>query len=152
MFIVSAPYCIWCPWTGIICPEGDLHHHGFLLKNNFQQTCGELEGQEAGPRPVGRPPSRCQSPETEGDCLQMASSFGTAEGQPCGRHDRPLTAKAAQSSPRAKMEEKTCQILAEGLSKALHVLCLIFLPENRAANTLFSFPDFFRMHALMCPH
>lgn len=144
MFIVSAPYCIWCPWTGIICPEGDLHHHGFLLKNNFQQTCGELEGQEAGPRPVGRPPSRCQSPETEGDCLQMASSFGTAGGQPCGRHDRPLTAKAAQSSPRAKMEEKTRQILAEGLSKALHVLCLIFLPEKQGCKHFILIPRFFQ--------
>lgn len=29
--------------------EGDLHHHGFLLKKQpNKQTCGELEGQEAG--------------------------------------------------------------------------------------------------------
>ena len=119
------PYCIWCPWTGIICPEGDLHRHTLLLRSSFQQTCGKLEGQEARPRPVGRPPSRCQSPETEGDCLQMASSFGTAGKQPCGRHDRPHSAKAMPSSPQGRnSEENFCQILAERLSKALHVLCL----------------------------
>ncbi|KAG8520054.1 C-X-C chemokine receptor type 4 [Galemys pyrenaicus] len=87
------------PRTGIICPEGDLRHSGFLLKNGFQQTCGKLKGQEIRPRFVGRPLSRCQSPETEGDCLRMASSFGTAGEQTCGRHDRPLSAKAVQSSP-----------------------------------------------------
>lgn len=36
------PYCTWCPWTRIICPEGDLRHCGFLLKNGFQPTCGKL--------------------------------------------------------------------------------------------------------------
>lgn len=121
----QTPDCIWCPWTGIICPEGDLHHRGFLLKNGFQPTWGKLKGQEAQPRPVGRPPSRCQSPETEGDCLQMASSFGTAGEWPCGRHDRPHSAKAVQSSPPGQnVEEKTCQILAERLCKAFHALYL----------------------------
>lgn len=36
------PYCIWCPWTRIICSEGDLRHYGFLLENGFQPTCGKL--------------------------------------------------------------------------------------------------------------
>ena len=38
----QTPSCIWCPWTRIIHPEGDLHRHGFLLKINLQQTRREL--------------------------------------------------------------------------------------------------------------
>lgn len=74
----------------------------------------------------------------------MASSFGTAGGQPCGRHDRVCAAKAMQSSPWAEMEEKTCQILAERLNEALRVLCLIFLAGEWGCNHFILTPRLFK--------
>jgi hypothetical protein len=118
LFICSLPQtsnCIWWPWTGIICPEGDLRHCDFLLKNVFQLTCSKPKGQKAWPRPVSRPPPRCQSPETEGDCLQTASSLSTAGKQPCGRHDRSHSAKAMQSPSQGQnSKEKLAKLWEKG--------------------------------------
>lgn len=127
--VPQTPNCIWCPWTKIICPEGDLYCCGFLLKSRFQQTGGKSKGQETRPRPVGCPPPRCQSPETEGDCLQMASSFGTAGERPCGRHDRSSSAKAMRSSPwDQKLEKKLAKFWQKGLARLFMCFVSICLP------------------------
>lgn len=152
LFICSLPqipYCIWYPWTRIICPEGDLHHHGFLLKNDFQQTCGKLKGQKAGPRPVGRPPSRCQTPWTEGDCLQMASLFGTSGEQPCGRHNSPTLPRPCRACHGPKFGRETCQILSARLSISFHAFCLNLSSWKMGLLLLYSYSYLFQN---TCPY
>lgn len=130
------PYCIRCPWTRIIYPEGDLRHYGFLLKNGFRPTCGNLRARRPsqGLLVVHLPDVKAQRqkvivskwphPLAPQESSHVVDTAGPALPRPCRvGHEAKIRKRNLSNAGR------------EALSP------FIFL-ENGTDTTLFLFPDF----------
>lgn len=137
------PYCIWCPWTRIICPEGGLRHCGFLLKNGFQPTCGKLRARRPsqGLLVVHLPDVKAQRqkvivskwphPLAPQGSSHVVDTAGPALPRPCrAGHEAKIRKRNLSNTGRKAKQSFSCTLSQ-----------FIFL-ENGTDTTLFLFPDF----------
>lgn len=143
--LTQTPDCIWCPWTKIIWPEGDLRHHGFLLKkmaSNQHAASWRARKPSQSLLVVHLPDVKAQRqkvivskwphPLAQRGNSHVVDTAGPTLPRPCRTHHG------------AKFGREICQMLAERLSRAFHAPCLNLSSWKMGLLSLYSYSQIFR--------